>query len=172
METDSYSTDNKQAFVDAQRAAYRKIRAELYRNWVLTIFCWDGLLPVVVILLPVGLKFILPRWPVVGAIAGLLLPVTALSVRVVVGFIRLRSGHSFLWQLIVFLVGISTLFLVEAFWLNDLTMPGPKINQPTLLLQMFLFYLLMMTFSLFPARELLNLGRQSREFTKQIEKLR
>jgi hypothetical protein len=151
MENDSFSNDKKQAFVEAQRAVYKKIRAELYRNWVLTIFCWDGLLPVVVILLPVCLKIIMPRLPVIAGVAGILVPLTALSIRVVVGFKRLLRGQSYLWQLIVFLVGISILFLVEAFWLNDLVMPGPKISQPTLLSQMFLFYLLMMTISLFLA---------------------
>ncbi len=78
-------------------------------------------------------------------------PLAALCVRFVFGWKRMRKGQSQAWQMMVFIVGISALFLFEAFLLNDLG-PGPKIADPTTLLIMFGVYLAMMALALFPFR--------------------
>jgi hypothetical protein len=133
----------------------RKIAGErmlLLRDWALSVFCWDGLLPVVVITIPNLVALLLPNWQGGIAAFAVFTPVIALSVRFVVGWKRMRSGKSYVWQTIVFTIGISALFLFEAFVLNDQLGGGPKIADPTVLLVMFLSYLAMMALALFPFR--------------------
>ena len=64
----------------------------------------------------------------------------------------MRSGRAYAWQLMVFTIGISALFLFEEFILNDQIGQGPKIADPPTLLVMFGVYLTMMAVALFPFR--------------------
>jgi hypothetical protein len=127
-------------------------RALQLREWILTVLRWDGLLPVAVIAIPNLAQLIFPNWQFVIALFGVFTPVVALTVRFVIGWNRMRRGQAYVWQLIVFTAAISALFLFEAFILNDQVGGGPKIAEPTLLLNMFLFYLTMMAIALFPFR--------------------
>jgi hypothetical protein len=124
------------------------------REWALSLFCWDGLLPVAVIAIPNLLNFLLPKWDFGIAMLAVFGPVIALSIRFVIGWGRMRSGQVYVWQMVVFTAAISALFLFEAFLLNDQVGGGPKIADPTVILTMFLLYMALMAIALFPFRTL------------------
>jgi hypothetical protein len=135
---------------DRREAAPERTRR--LREWALSVFCWDGLLPVAVLSIPKILHVVFPNWKIGLAIVAVFGPVLALSIRFVFGWQRMRRGQAYIWQLIVFTVAISALFLFEAFILNDELGGGPKIADPTVVSVMFLVYLAMMAIALFPAR--------------------
>jgi uncharacterized membrane protein len=116
------------------------------------VVCWDGLLPIAVLAIPNLVALLFPNCQNLIAAFAVFTPVIALSVRFVVGWKRMRSGKSYVWQTIVFTIAISALFLFEAFVLNDQLGGGPKIADPTVLLVMFLSYLSIMAIALFPFR--------------------
>jgi hypothetical protein len=127
-------------------------KARSLRRWAVSLFCWDGLLPLAVIGWPNLLKLLWPNWELGLALAGIGLPVIALSIRFVMGWVRLRGNQSYVWQTVIFTIGISALFLFEAFLLNDQIAKGPKIAHPTTLITMFLVYFAAMSIALFPLR--------------------
>jgi hypothetical protein len=139
-------------FAHFERGRETSEQASQLWKWALTLLCWDGVLPVVVISFPNLLKHLFPNWAVGLAMAAVFAPVLALGARFVIGWIRMRQGHARIWQLVLFTIAISSLFFFEAFLLNDQVGDGPKIGDPTVLLIMFLVYLTMMAFALFPLR--------------------
>lgn len=122
------------------------------KEWLITLICWDGLLPIAVFSVPNLVAFLFPNWQFVISMLAVFGPVAALCVRFVFGWTRMKSGQAYVWQMIVFTIGISALFLFEAFVLNDQVAPGPKIAYPSTLLVMFLVYMGMMALALFPFR--------------------
>jgi hypothetical protein len=127
-------------------------RTAQLRDWALSVFCWDGLLPVAVIAIPNLTKFVLPNWQFGLAMVAIFSPVVAFSVRFAYGWARMRRGQAYIWQTIIFTVAISALFLCEAFILNDQFGGGPKIAEPTVLLVMFALYFTTVAIALFPFR--------------------
>ena len=120
------------------------------KEWALSVFCWDGLLPITVFSIPNLVKSLLPNWQFGLAVLAVFGPVIALSIRFVFGCKRMQRGQAYVWQTIVFTFAISALFLFEAFILNDQIGGGPKIADPTVLVVMFFLYLAMMAIALFP----------------------
>lgn len=120
------------------------------KEWALSVFCWDGLLPITVLSIPNLVKSLLPNWQFGLAMLAVFGPVIALSIRFVFGWKRMRRGQAYVWQTIVFTFAISALFLFEAFILNDQIGGGPKIADPPVLVVMFFLYLAMMAIALFP----------------------
>jgi hypothetical protein len=151
-------TDDELAAVNAEVFKHFDFREGVHKGtsrikeWVITLLCWDGLLPIAVLSIPNLVALLFPNWPFGIAIFGLFLPVVALCVRFVFGWKRMRGGQAYGWQMIVFTVAISALFLFEAFLLNDQVGPGPKIADPTTLVVMYCVYLAMMVLALFPFR--------------------
>jgi hypothetical protein len=133
---------------DCREAASQRTR-QLW-EWALSLISWDGILPIAVLATPNLMRLLLPNLNPVLAFMAVFGPVIALSIRFVIGWGRMRSGRAYVWQLIVFTVAISSLFLCEAFILNDQFGGGPKIADPPALLVMFLVYLIMMAIALFP----------------------
>ena len=122
------------------------------REWLILLFCWDGLLPIAVIGIPNLVKFLFPNWQIGLAILFVFVPVAALSIRFVIGWQRMQVGKAYGWQMVIFTVAISALFLFEAFILNDEIGNGPKIADPQTLITMFAIYVTMMAIAMFPFR--------------------
>lgn len=135
-------------YFDRREAADER-KAQL-KAWAWSILCWDGILPVAVVTIPSLLKVIAPNWKLGLALVCVFLPVVALSYRFVIGWARMRAGKSYAWQLIVFTLAISALFLFEAFILNDEIGGGPKIANLRALFVMFAMYVSMMSIALYP----------------------
>ena len=152
MTDDELEVASSEVFKHFERSVVSSERILCLREWALSVVCWDGLLPIAVLAIPNLVALLLPNWQGVIASFAVFVPVVALSVRFVVGFNRMRSGKSYVWQTVVFTLAISALFLFEAFILNDQIGGGPKIADPTVLLVMFLSYLTMMAIALFPFR--------------------
>jgi hypothetical protein len=152
MTDEELTAANKEEFKQFERSEAATERTLRLRDWLLSVLCWDGLLPIAVLTIPNLVAFLFPGWQFGIVMLGVFGPVIALCVRFVVGWKRMRSGQSYVWQLVVFTLAISALFLFEAFLLNDQIGGGPKIADPTVLLVMFLSYLTMMALALFPFR--------------------
>jgi hypothetical protein len=152
MSDDELVTLADQKYLELARAEKNPGWTPRLRDWALSVFCWDGLLPIIVIAIPNFMQFVLPNWKIGNECVAVFCPVIALGFRFVVGYIRMRDGQSYFWQMIVFIVAISTLFLAEEFILSDQIGRGPKIADPFTLLEMFSLYLLTMAIALFPFR--------------------
>ncbi|MFO0788757.1 MAG: hypothetical protein U0805_04815 [Pirellulales bacterium] len=129
-------------------------RAGQLKDWAWSVLCWDGVLPIVVIGIPIVVQWMAPNGQILLAPMFGLLPVVALCVRFVFGWNRMRRGEAYVWQMVFFTVAISALFLFEMFILNDQIAKGPKIADPQVLATMFAVYLSMMAIALFPLRKL------------------
>ncbi len=138
------------AHFDHREAANERSRR--LKDWALSVFCWDGILPLVVFALPGCVKLLLPRWDFGIAFIAVFVPVSALSIRFTIGWQMMRRSQSYIWQTVLFTVSISALFLFEAFVLNDQIGNGPKIADPIVLLVMLLTYFALMSIALFPLR--------------------
>lgn len=157
MMKDDYRNAAAEVFRHFERRGASHKPATIIVEWILNVFCWDGLLPIAVVGIPTLVQFLLPNWQVLFGILFLICPVTALSIRFVIGWQRMRSGRSYYWQMLLFTIAVSALFLFEAFILNDQMVQGPKIADPQVLLTMFAVYLSMMAIALFPFRALLEM---------------
>ena len=122
------------------------------KEWLILLICWDGLLPIAVIGIPSLVNFLFPNWQIGLAILGVFVPVAALTIRFVIGWQRMRIGKAYGWQMVLFTIAISALFLFEAFILNDEIGKGPKIADPQVLITMFAIYVAMMAIAMFPFR--------------------
>ena len=89
-----------------------------FAAWFLSVFCWDGLLPFAIVLVPLALKLILPRLGDAVALAALVLPITAFMIRFRVGTIHIATNYcgsvTRFFQYIVFYIGLFALLFVDS----------------------------------------------------------
>jgi len=156
MRDDELNAAAAEVFRHFERRESSHKSATIMIEWVLSVFCWDGLLPIAVVGIPTLVQLWMPNWQILLGLLFVICPVTAMSIRFVIGWQRMRRGQSYIWQMVLFIVGISSLFLFEMFILNDQIANWPKIADPQVLLMMFAVYLSMMAIALLPVRALLE----------------
>lgn len=130
--------------------------ARMLLLWLLRLFAWDGLLPVVVWSLPAIVEAVLPQKPL-GLIEmiAVFLPILAFFIRYYVGAEHILrntcSERTQRIQFFSFCVGILTLVFVDAIMILSHVMPN---NQDPLQSEGFrwtiVVYLALMAFSMFP----------------------
>jgi uncharacterized membrane protein YbjE (DUF340 family) len=117
------------------------------------IFCWDGLLPLVVVLTPIIVKSAFPKWEAGFIFVGIFAPIGAFAARFLIGYVRMRKETGFLLQNLAFVAAVILLFIGETILSVDhLDKRGPKIANWSTLLFIYLAYLGFMAIALFPAR--------------------
>jgi hypothetical protein len=79
-----------------------------YRDWALSVLCWDGILPLVLLVLPVNLMRLFPQQATVQLISAVGAPIVAFLLRLVIGNQRFLHFDHFRWQRYVFWVAICS----------------------------------------------------------------
>jgi hypothetical protein len=142
----------EERFLEFDRREAADERAHQYRDWALSVFCWDGVLPFAVVMAPIITKLLLPGNEAVLAFVGISGAIGAFSFRFVVGYLRMHSRPTYLFQNLAFVVAICVLFLFETIWAVDNFGKGPRITTWAGLLYMYGCYLVLMAIALFPTR--------------------
>jgi hypothetical protein len=152
-------SNHKQFNVVDERFVERPIRTSprwignRYVEWALTVFCWDVLMPFVVILVPITANLMFPQQQVVAGTVSIFCTLIAYTIRFLIGWIKMRTGQLYIWQGIIFIVAVSLLFVLETIILTDQFRRGPRAAGPIALLKMFLIYLALMGIAMFPFRK-------------------
>ncbi|MGE5192019.1 MAG: hypothetical protein ACM3U2_05910 [Deltaproteobacteria bacterium] len=99
-----------------------------YRDWFLRVFCWDGALPVVVVLAPIVAKRLLPNLPGIIELLAIVLPIAALFSRFIAGSRVIRSNHCAdscrQLQFVALAVALVILVLIDAVLILSHNMPA------------------------------------------------
>ena len=127
-------------------------------SWLRNVFAWDGLLPVGVVLIPIGIGLLLPNTPDAIAVTAVVVPIVAICIRFKIGKRHIDSHDlgEVVWhlQFCVFIVGIFLLMLLESLLivvpLTDLFV-REKVDMYSILL-LFAIYLAAMAVAMFPGR--------------------
>ena len=122
------------------------------RDWALTVFCWDGLLPVAVIFIPKLISLLFAGRQGSKELTFVIVPIVAFLVRYMIGMRRFRSCRTYWWQFVLFFVAILMLFMLEAFLvLMSLVQNGPPDGFWLFWFSLYGVYLLIMAVALFPS---------------------
>jgi hypothetical protein len=123
-----------------------------YIDWLVNLFCWDGLLPFAVITAPKFVRFMLPMRPGALELTFVVVPITAFVMRYLNGRMRFQSGQMYLWQLFVFFLAIFVLFVLVALLILWQMVNARKAAPDVLFLcAMYLSYVTLIAIALFPA---------------------
>jgi hypothetical protein len=124
-----------------------------YTEWGLTVLCWDGLLPVVVVGVPAIIAFALPKQDDLHVLANIAIPIVAFFVRCVMAHRHFQGEEHYGWQGVIFVLAIFYLIFVETLLIlfGDLR-NGVRADDWYVLGLMYLVYLAMVGLSLFPFR--------------------
>lgn len=127
-----------------------------YLQWLLTVICWDGLLPLVTAVLPLVVKLIAPNNRGAIELMAIILPVVFFLFRMTVGFKRIRD-HQVpealrVLQYALFFTALFLLALIDALLVLIQIMPAGAFNQQDQLIAaaMFCIYLVAMTIAFYP----------------------
>ncbi len=89
-----------------------------FRRWLLNILAWDGVVPLSVVVMPYGLKLVLPDNPWAFVVAAVVLPIGALLARFAIGTRQIASNHCGALcrgvQYVALVVGILVLLVIDA----------------------------------------------------------
>jgi hypothetical protein len=129
-----------------------------YRRWLLTILCWDSMLPVFVAVAPLGVRLAFPNSRGAIEITAVALPVAAFVARLVAGRRHIASNrcHPALrtFQYAAFLVAIVLLGLIDCVLILAHLMPRGELfaarEDRVVWCVLVSVYLLTMAFALFP----------------------
>jgi hypothetical protein len=137
------------------------------RSWLLRVFAWDGVLPLVILGLPHAVHLCFPRAHGAIEILSIVLPISAFFIRLVVGFRHIRENRcpAFVKQLqyAALFLGILGLVIFDAFMILQLTMPQGAFQPGDWLILfgiLFVFYLPCMVLAMYPGRELVIVAAQ------------
>ena len=135
----------------------RRGRSSIYREWLINSFCWDGFLPVAVILISLIIAGVFPNQPGVGEVAAIVVPLAALAARLRNGLRRFRSSDYYGWQFILFGCAIGTLGLFDGVFILFETVPNIAKREDWILLAcLFAVYMVLMLAAFFPARQVVK----------------
>jgi hypothetical protein len=135
-----------------------------YRSWFLRVIGWDGLMPFLVASFPVvvdqGFK---NPWKIVEPLV-IALPIAAFFVRLAVGMRYIKTNHCAGRmrdiQLFIFIGGLHVLVLFDGMVLLSLGRPAGNLirtrNDIYVCVGLILFYLICMTFAMYPGRTLVE----------------
>lgn len=126
-----------------------------YSDWILSVLCWDGLLPLAVVASPTIVAFLLPGRQGALELTFVVVPITAFLSRAWNGRRRFLRGDMFVWQVVIFGFAILLLVLLDAMLImfhliNVGRVPAEAYYTWACL---FFVYLTLMGIALFPARE-------------------
>ena len=130
-----------------------------YRGWLVSVLCWDGILPICILATP-QLAISLGAGRPVTEFLSISMPIVAFFVRIEVGRRRIvaNQGGSILrcFQFVVFFLAAVHLVCIDTLMLVSMEMNNGRLwaNQADLLVWciLLLIYFLAMLFALYPGR--------------------
>ena len=155
MTDDELTATAAEVFAHFDRREAASERAILLKSWALTIFCWDGLLPLVVVTIPNLISVFLPDVEAAHVIANIAIPIAAFFVRLIMGGRYFQERSQYAWQYLLFLLTIIYLIFIDTIIIlfhelgDQLTASDFRI-----LGFMYLIYLAAMGIALFPFADL------------------
>lgn len=125
-----------------------------YSNWIMSLACWDGLLPLAVVASPAVVASIFPGRQGALELTFILVPITAFLLRAWNGRRRFLRGDMFIWQAVVFAIAISLLVLLDAMLImfHIVNVGRVPVEAYYAWACLFFVYLTLMGVALFPAR--------------------
>ncbi len=133
-----------------------------YAEWGWAVFCWDGIMPAVIVIVPLVARLLFPRNDAVSVVINVFLPIFAFFIRLAVGNQRFARGELYGWQSLLFLIAVFFLIFLDTMLILFQSQRG-GIRPPdwTLLGLLYLGYLTAMAVAFFPLRYTLH-GRADR----------
>jgi hypothetical protein len=145
-----------------EAATERTIRL---REWALSLFCWDGILPFTVIAISVALKLLVPKLEILHIFAIVVVPIAAFFVRLAIGNKHFQRVQHYGWQMVLFALAIFFLVSVDAFFIIIQVFPQQLEAGDWLTLGgLYLVYLLVVGVALFPLRSAVTSDGRQLEF--------
>lgn len=131
-----------------------------YGSWFFRVLGWDGLLPVCIVLIPTAIKILIPNNRAAIEVTGVLLPIAAFFVRLVIGLRHIALNHCAItvrrFQYCVFCLGIFLLVCVDALLILSQDMPKGAMfvtrTDYVVFAILIFIYLTSMTFAMYPGR--------------------
>jgi hypothetical protein len=128
-----------------------------FGRWFFRLFSCDGLLPVVIVLIPGAIVLAMPGWRGLVELTAIALPIAAFGVRVHVGRRQIGSNACPRWfrglQFAAFGAGLLILLLLDAFSILSWIMPpvDPLSAEDFLIFGVFAaVYLVLMAVAMYP----------------------
>lgn len=142
-------------FLVRESTEYRSAR---YKDWALSLVCWDGMVPVFVIGLPITLRVLFPGNDVINSLAACVIPIAAFVIRAAMADGQFEREEQYGWQQLLFIFAIFYLVFVEALVILLLLEPGTHVTIVDFLGLLLLYfpYLLAVGVALFPLRLTFN----------------
>lgn len=155
MTDDSLNAVAAEVFGHFDHGEVSDARMPLLKEWVFSVFCWDGALPLAVVVIPHVVSILFGQRQGAKELTFLIVPVAAFVVRYLGGFSRYRAGRMYGWQLAMFFVAIFVLFVLDAS-LVMASIIGGKIPADYLMFFAALYaaYLAIVSIAMFPGLEI------------------
>jgi hypothetical protein len=126
-------------------------------SWALRVAAWDAVLPLFVMSIPFGLKWLFPEWRGLVELASVVMPIIAFLIRLTVGVGHIRSNHCSLFvkklQVAFLCFGIMPLVFLECILALSALGPGDPMfgreTQSTVMTMVFI-YLFCMLIAMYP----------------------
>lgn len=148
-------------WLDREAGEYRALR---YREWARNLICWDGVLPLVVVGVPALIRVLFPKNDGAIAVTTVIVAIAAFFVRGFKADQYFRGGEQYAGQHLLFFVAIFCLVFVDALLIEMCQFGNlPLLGELLLFLGVYLIYLPIVGFSLFPLRLALNSRRRDME---------
>jgi hypothetical protein len=131
-----------------------------YQEWALSIVCWDGALPFIVVAVSELVIWIFPNQDAVQVIFNVFIPIAAFFIRAAMADRQFKHGRQYSWQVLLFFGAIFYLVLLDALFIIFCALPKQRAlrNQQVgrddwyNLGIMYLVYLAIIAIALFPFR--------------------
>lgn len=122
-----------------------------YRQWLLQLFVWDGLLPLLIINFAVLLSILIPKPRWIVDLAAVFIPIIGFFVRMRVAYAYAEENQSNGFQYFAFWIALFLLMLLDAVLILFLHDPRIAGNRDwNIWLMLYSTYLLIIGFALFP----------------------
>jgi hypothetical protein len=152
------------SFLELDRHEFADYRNARFKDWALSLCCWDGMVPVFVIGLTMTFHLLFPGNEVINSLAACFIPIAAFFFRAAMADGQFNRKEQYSWQHLLFFFAIFYLVFVEALVILLLVEAGSIVTIVDFLVLVLLYslYLLAVGAALFPLRLALNSARPSR----------
>jgi hypothetical protein len=133
-------------------------RSAQIKAWAVSIFCWDGILPLTVAMVPKLIAKLFQGAPRSLEVTFVAVPIAALLLRYVNGRKKFRTGQMFRWQAVAFGIAVLLLFVFDAMLVMISLIPNQAVPRPVprdaylTCVGVYLIYLPFIAMALFPLR--------------------
>jgi hypothetical protein len=124
-----------------------------YQDWAMTVFCWDGMLPITIAAMTSLLVFLFPRNDVAASLFAVFAPIVGFFLRLWIGGRYFDAHPHYAWQVSVFFIAVLWLIFLDCLLIVFRQMPNEMSIEDWCVFALFyLPYLGLMAIALFPMR--------------------